>query len=98
MSGAPLSGKSSLCKRIQQQLKIREHQIPIITIDTLMGSSEVEAKYIKLKEEQEAEFAATGGKGKPAPKKGDPPPVDYSNYKELPEYIEEVSQELIVKL
>lgn len=56
-----------------------------------MGQCETEEKYKALLEEQQK----TAGDKKAAPKKGEPQPTDYSNYKELPEYAEELVQEFI---
>ena len=62
----------------------------------LLCNSEVEKKYLELKEKQEQEEA--GGKGKAVPKKGEAPPIDYTDYKNLPEFIEEISTELVEKI
>lgn len=62
----------------------------------MLINSEVEKKYLELKEKQNEEEAA--GKGKAAPKKGEAPPVDYNDYKNIPEYVDEIIEELITKI
>ena len=51
--GAPLSGKTTMCRKIQEQFRVCGKTIPILTIDSVLGESEVYARGKKAQEELE---------------------------------------------
>ncbi|CAL6086276.1 Conserved_hypothetical protein [Hexamita inflata] len=91
--GAPLSGKTTFCKKIQQKYNVKGSTIPIITFDQILGESQTLQKYKKLQEQEQSQ------PNNKKPVKGQQvEAVDPNAFKKLPEYIDELAQEFCSKL
>lgn len=90
--GAPLSGKTTMCRKIQSQFSVNGKTIPIVKIDEVLGNSEVYAREKKAQEEMELAMQNEKKKQKNAA------PIDPLGFMKTEQYIIDLAGEFVDKV